>query len=341
MSYAVFIARLQPLHKAHQKIILSAFNEADKVIVAIGSYRRSPTIRNPWTFQERSAMVYAAIPEILHSRLIVIPLRDFMYSENSWIVSVQNAVTSIVGEDDVKLVGSFKDDSSYYLDCFPQWKLIRHPLYDNMHATDVRHSLFSGTDDWKDMVPGEMLIYLSLFRKKTLDAESATRYENLVKEFEFIENYKKQWDGAPFPPVFVTTDAVVIQSGHVLLVKRKFNPGKGMYALPGGFISQTQSIFDSAIRELYEETAIMVPKEIIRRSCADSRVFDHPKRSLRGRTVTHAYFFNLDEAKSLPHVKGEDDAESALWMPIGELALHEESFFEDHLYIIQHFVNRA
>ena len=56
----------------------------------------------------------------------------------------------------------------------------------------------------------------------------------------------------------VTVDAVVFSHNEqylqVLLVKRKYDPCKGMWAFPGGFVEDDEELEDAAIRELEEET---------------------------------------------------------------------------------------
>jgi bifunctional NMN adenylyltransferase/nudix hydrolase len=68
-------------------------------------------------------------------------------------------------------------------------------------------------------------------------------------------------------------------------------------------------------------------------------VFDYPERSVRGRTVTHAFHFDLGLGH-LPEVRGGDDAEAAHWMPLSDALGKPELFFEDHHAIIEHFVLR-
>ena len=103
---------------------------------------------------------------------------------------------------------------------------------------------------------------------------------------------------------------------------------------------QNETIEDSAFRELKEETRILVPKDTLKRYSIDQRAFDHPQRSLRGRTVTHAYCIKLPDGGELPGVKGSDDAEHALWVPLADLYVRETEFYEDHLHIIEWFTRK-
>lgn len=130
-------------------------------------------------------------------------------------------------------------------------------------------------------------------------------------------------------------DAVVLQNNHVLLVKRKHAPGKGLYALPGGHI-QKETALDAAIRELKEETRLNVPTNLLRDRMVDRKVFDHPERSERGWVRTEAFRFDLTSGRKMEKVKGQDDAEKAIWMPINRI--RPDILFEDHFDIIQTMV---
>jgi bifunctional NMN adenylyltransferase/nudix hydrolase len=157
-------------------------------------------------------------------------------------------------------------------------------------------------------------------------------FVSLNREWAFIEKYKEQWKSAPYAPTFVTCDATVIQSGHVLLVKRRAEPGKGLWAVPGGFLNPGERIKDGIFRELKEETKIDVPEKVLRGSLRGIKVFDHPDRSLRGRTITHNALIVLPNG-SLPKIKGSDDAEVAKWTPLGEV--NSSNMFEDHYDMVQ------
>jgi bifunctional NMN adenylyltransferase/nudix hydrolase len=167
-------------------------------------------------------------------------------------------------------------------------------------------------------------------------------FQHVIQEVRFVNNYQKQWAGAPYPVTFTTVDAVILCNGHVLMVERGEWPGKGQLALPGGFLAQDETLFESCVRELFEETRIhkSVPPAKIRNACVNraATTFDDPFRSVRGRTVTHVYRFDLQESV-LPKVKGADDARKALWVPIG--TIRPEKCFEDHGHIIRMMLKTA
>lgn len=334
-DYCVFIGRYQPVHTAHIRIIEEALKTANEVILVVGSYRSPRSLKNPWTYNERVAMIKAALSEEQLKRIHFVYARDYLYNIVHWLTGVQNTVSRIVGEGTVTMIGHFKDDSSFYLKLFPQWQLQAQPNFFGANSTDIRAALFekgtAGLDDVTEIVPEGVKDVLASFCE-------TSAWENLAHEHKFLQDYRAKWADAPFPPVFVTTDAVVVQAGHVLLVKRGRNPGKDRYALPGGFLSQTTSILDSCLRELKEETNIVFPKESLKASLRETKVFDHPYRDPRGRTITHGHFFRIDTLGPLPAVKGGDDASEAMWVPINDLALLEEDFFSDHLHIIDYFI---
>lgn len=49
---------------------------------------------------------------------------------------------------------------------------------------------------------------------------------------------------------------VVWNEGRILLVQRAYNPGKGVWTIPGGYVNQGESIGDAIVREILEETGI-------------------------------------------------------------------------------------
>jgi bifunctional NMN adenylyltransferase/nudix hydrolase len=262
------------------------------------------------------------------------PNPDTIYNDQAWAVRVQALVAKHTDPGDrIGIIGHKKDPSSFYLDMFPQWGFEEVPLLEPLDATDIRELYFKRDVNMKfiqGVVPPTTFEFLESFK-------DSAEYEQIIREREFVVEYKKQYAGLKYPPIFSTADAVVIQSGHVLLIKRRAEPGKGLWALPGGYVNATtdRSVEDAMLRELREETLIKVPVPVLRGSIKQSRVFDAIDRSPRGRIITHAFHIQLTDGE-LPKVKGSDDAEKARWVPIAEV--RSDQCFEDHYEILQQFV---
>ncbi|WP_330084717.1 bifunctional nicotinamide-nucleotide adenylyltransferase/Nudix hydroxylase [Methylocystis iwaonis] len=334
---AVFIGRFEPFHLGHLAILQRALALSSRVVVLVGSAEAPRTAKNPWSFTERVVMIQAALGGDA-SRVTALPLRDHLYSENAWLAEAQAQVARVAG--DAKSIGLFgfsKDASSYYLKAFPQWELVDAASVPLLSATELRRQLFSQEPGALRLieanVPAPVFEIIDAFRKT--DA-----YRQTLDEFRHVESYRAAWADAPYPPVFVTVDSVVAHSGHVLLIKRKAQPGRGLWALPGGFVNQDETLHDAAIRELREETRLKIPAPVLRGSLRGQRVFDHPDRSLRGRTITHAFYFDFP-AGELPSVRGADDAARARWVPVSELQNMRACLFEDHFFILEHFLGAA
>ncbi len=97
---------------------------------------------------------------------------------------------------------------------------------------------------------------------------------------------------------------------------------------------------DNQIKELREETKIKVADGVLRGSIKGDHWFEEVERSLRGRTITHAFFIELKPGP-LPKVRGADDADKAMWVPISTIRQMRDQMFEDHLDIIEHFIGQA
>ncbi len=130
----------------------------------------------------------------------------------------------------------------------------------------------------------------------------------------------------------LTIDAVVFgyEEGKitVLLIKRKYEPFKNKWAIPGGFIQGDESLEQAVERELYEETGIKI------NYLEQLYTFGQPERDPRGRIVSIAYFglVRPDAFKLF----ASTDAEDAQWFSIDELP--ELSF--DHKEILELAIKR-
>ena len=341
--FAVVVGSFEPLHLGHRAAIDHAFAIAEHVIVLIGSSHAARTPLHPFSAEEREAMLRAVYPDLSPHRLIVRKLGDRLYNELQWVTSVQEEVGRVAMDHVlaqqapplIALVESTRGAAAGRL-AFPEWDRVQveHQSVPAMEA--LRACLFAGSTDLSTLrqlqssVPEPVFALLRAFMQ-------GPHFAALAEEFRFLQSVRESWKAAPYPPVFVTTDAVVVHSGHILLVQRGHPPGEGLWALPGGFVDQEETIYESCLRELREETALDIPVSALRGALEGQRVFDAPRRSQRGRTITHAFFFHFPEGE-LPPVQGGDDAAAAKWFRLARLPGMQSQMFEDHYHIVDWFL---
>lgn len=333
-KYLNFIGRCAPFHPGHEHVLRTGLELADKVNILLGSANSPRTPRNPFLYDERVSMIYDYVHEKMNvavaGRINFAPINDYTYNDKAWQVNVQRVVRNLVGDEaDVGLIGCSKDQTNYYLKLFPQWgdNPISVPMVGDYNATAIRDAYFSGNGCVN--VFGPVQGFMERFR----DTQT---YKDLCAEYDYAKKYRAAWANSPYPPTFTTADAIVTQGAHVLLIKRKALPGKGLLAMPGGFLDPKETYLQSAIRELREETKLKVPEAVLKGSIKREFTYDHPNRSERGRVITHVFHFDLPINETLPEVKASSDAKKAFWLPINELS--PLNMFEDHYHIIRHML---
>lgn len=331
-STAVIIGRWQLFHKGHETLLNAALASAENVIVVVGSALRSRDSRNPFNWQERKAMVQSVLRPADLDRVSFLPVRDY-FDDEAWNEAVRKGVQERMASRAAPvLVGYKKDHTSYYLDHFPDWGSVAVPQELDVDATSLRNVFFEAADPDARMavlapyISVPVLNYLQAWSRLSVFAER-------VREHQAVVKYRKRWTAN----AYLTADAVVVASGHVLLVRRGGDIGYGQWACPGGFVEPLERFYDASVRELREETGFATLSSTMKAALRRSRVFDHPGRSPRGRLVTTAYHFDLGNIR-LPEVKGADDAMEAKWVPIAELPSYVELLFEDHAAILDAFL---
>lgn len=238
----------------------------------------------------------------------------------------------------ITLVGHFKDDSSQYLRHFCGWTLEDVPRQGRFDATTIREVLWNLAGFSEASVMCELSAHMPAPALHWLhDWMRTPHYSALRQEWQQLCEYHRAWTAAPYPPVFVTVDALLLCAGQVLLIERGRAPGRGQWALPGGFLAPNDTLWESCLRELAEETGLPTANTAfaarLRSSLRGVYVFDHPQRSLRGRTITHVHVLVLDDPEPAP-IQAGDDAASARWHSVQQLPALRSQCFEDHYHIL-------
>ncbi len=115
----------------------------------------------------------------------------------------------------------------------------------------------------------------------------------------------------------VAVDAIVFgysreEGVSILLIKRKYEPFKSSWALPGGFVLDDESLEDGVARELEEETGVKI------NFLEQLYTFGMPERDPRTRILSVAYF-GLVKSSQFQKLKATTDAEAAEWFNFKQL----------------------
>ena len=131
-----------------------------------------------------------------------------------------------------------------------------------------------------------------------------------------------------YPRPSVCVDIIVLHKKEnktfILLIERKHPPFENYWALPGGFVEMNETLEQSALRELHEETGIKL-KEL-----KQFATYGDPGRDPRGRTVSIIYYTFIE--KQISTLAG-DDAAKAKWIDINEIPI----LAFDHNLILEDF----
>ena len=133
----------------------------------------------------------------------------------------------------------------------------------------------------------------------------------------------------------VTVDTVIFrmieEKLNVLLVKRKYSPFQGEWAIPGGFVHEDETLEIAARRELAEETGL---KNVYMEQLYS---FGDPERDPRGRVITITYLALLSSSGKL---KASTDASDAKWFPVHSLPKLAFDHKRIHDYALERLRNK-
>jgi 8-oxo-dGTP diphosphatase len=150
---------------------------------------------------------------------------------------------------------------------------------------------------------------------------------------EFLANYQP----GDYPPVALTVDLVVLTirdgAAQLLTVRRAAPPFAGMWALPGGFVGEHETLDDAALRELREETGV----DLSAGHLEQLGTYADPGRDPRMRVASVAY---LALVPDLPDAVAGSDAADARYWPLTDI-VDTGGFAFDHARIIADGIERA
>ena len=105
-----------------------------------------------------------------------------VYNDKKWVNLVKTLVADVVQpEHKVGLIGHFKDESSYYLELFPEWEMVEiDSLEDAMSATPMREAFYRG-EIWEDRFPQGTIEFLQKFKQSAIYQQLQHKYQTQDK----------------------------------------------------------------------------------------------------------------------------------------------------------------
>ncbi|WP_415912917.1 NUDIX domain-containing protein [Neptuniibacter sp. QD37_11] len=350
MKTAAFIGVFPILQNGHCSIFSYMLDAYDRVVIMMGSANERLSMTNPFTYEQKKAWIEFTFERLAAAKnkpnwnqsgdqLIFIPINDFVYNNTKWESRAYAAVADVIGEDaQVDLIGIQEDEASqFYLRGFPQWKQDLRERFVDVDSETVLNEWFRNDMQSLGKFEGDVPKYVF----EQITSNPAFQPSAALEEFTFYE--KEAQACADFPHIdylkFNCADSVIVCKSHVLLTQRGEAPGKGCWALPGGYVKQGETCHDAAMRSLFAKTNLKVPFKIISdpRNITGEKRFDDPNRSKGIPRVTEAFYIEIDANKdgSLPKITAGERVEKVEWVPLYKL--NKMSMFEDHLGIIDYF----
>ena len=327
----IVIGRFQPLHDGHVQLINQAKLLGNKTVIIMGSVCQPRSIKNPFSYEERMELLRKTFPDVR-----VQGLEDAQYDDEVWKRRFHIVVDYMLkdigfahGRDSsakVAIVSSDKEGDKWREAFLPEYDHVYATITGEINATEVRELMWDAGDVFPRVA--KLLPMPQASRDMVNSFINTDDYKRLVEERQMVKEYKASWASAPFPPVFVVVDNIVRWNDRILLIRRGDHPGKGLLAMPGGYIEVDETIKESALRELREETKL--DTDTLR--LAKVEVYDRPGRSGRGRMITHVHVWDVTTGDT--EVAGGDDAEHAYWELIENIPDMRNYFFSDHHDII-------
>ncbi|XRO74697.1 NUDIX domain-containing protein [Methanocaldococcus sp. 28A] len=146
------------------------------------------------------------------------------------------------------------------------------------------------------------------------------RYSKKIIKKRDLKKYKLYLHPA------VAVDGIIVKDNKILLIKRKNNPFKGCYALPGGFVECGETVKEAVVREIREETGLITKVKSL------LGVYSSPDRDPRGHVISIVFILDVIGGE----LKAGDDAKEAEFFDLNnlpKLAFDHKKIIEDYSYV--------
>lgn len=182
----LMVGRLQPLHRAHTKLINIMIQDCETAIVCLGSAQKKREKHDPWTVEERMQM----LKNVYADRIKIVPLNDIgAASPDQWVSYIFDKLDKLGMKEPTDYYSGSDFDASWYKEHF--WSdTISSELV-------IRHSVSQGlVDDPRlknYLTNGGVMRKLHILDRETSPVPSATE---IRMSLELRNDMWKEWSSA-------------------------------------------------------------------------------------------------------------------------------------------------
>ena len=321
----IIIGSFQPFHNGHKELIEYALTQVETVHIFFHDKDEKVGINKFWSTSENLHQIRELFDDRLN-RFTFNSISKPKYNEKAWIEKLGSIFKVI---ESPIIFTADEDATVVYLKHEYNIPYFKYNSPVDMSSERLRKAFLNNVPrkEIAEYLPPAILDSLDAIVNNT----NTNRLDKLLADDKFAKDYAES--AKKYTPFFVTADVILIHHNRVLLVTRGKNPGLGLRAFPGGFVDHNERTYDAALRELTEETCINIPVLDLKKRFVKTKTYDDPKRSLRGRVITHAYLFDVSDIP-LDTIKfnAADDAAEVYWYDIRDM--NAEMMFEDHADIL-------
>ncbi len=307
---AVYIGRFQPFHSGHLASVQFGLSIAKNVIIALGGFHLASSPTDPWTTLERKKMILKSLTSDERKRVKFVFIRDRLYDESLWKENLSTEIRLLTpSKAKMVIIGHDKDESSYYLKIFPQWKFIDTGNFSDINGTRVRHEYFQNIISDENIVPKPVAHFLKVFQKRSI-------FTILQNEY-FRYNMNKTNQTKEMLVEFPEEPRILLQFGNYILLKKyKRQNGSSLYELP---LCKEIKCLDEYQHSFVRQYDFYCEK--------------YDSTHTEGRKVR---YYKISQEENFP-IKKFKNLEYQ-WMIFDDLVLNEEKMFADYYQILHSFL---
>lgn len=152
----LYVGRFQPFHLGHLSAVKTVLEEADELVIVVGSAQYSHTKANPFTAGERLMMVHLALEEagVDCRRVWVVPVPD-VHLHMLWVSALEGYTPKFnTVYSNEPLTRRLFTEAGYKVKGI---QFFERKVYS---STDIRAKMVNG-EDWKKLVPKSVAAFIA------------------------------------------------------------------------------------------------------------------------------------------------------------------------------------